>query len=100
MGAALPLEVLDAPETAPSRTIVNDVEVGSGSLANVPDGPLAAVQFLANHLAARGMELKAGEIISTGQTTGIHLVTHGDQIRLEFGAYGGFTLACSDNASR
>jgi 2-keto-4-pentenoate hydratase len=56
---------------------VDGVEVGRGSPAAVPGGPLRALQFLVEHLAGRGRWLVRGDVISTGATTGIHLVRPG-----------------------
>ena len=50
----------------------------------MPGGPLAAVLFLARHLAARGRGLKEGDWVSTGASTGIHPVRPGDAARAVF----------------
>ena len=47
-------------------------------------GPIAALQFLAEQLATRGRHLRAGDIVLTGMTTGIHQVVPGDRGRIEF----------------
>lgn len=73
-----PLEVLTA------RALVNGELVGEGSAAKVMGGPLAALAFLVENLSHRGRSLKAGDYVSTGMTTGIHLVKAGDHVRLEF----------------
>ena len=56
---------------------IDGVEVGRGSPAAVPGGPLQALQFLVEHLASRGRWLVRGDVVSTGATTGIHLVRPG-----------------------
>ncbi|MEQ8348522.1 MAG: hypothetical protein RIB84_29255 [Sneathiellaceae bacterium] len=57
--------------------------MGEGGVAAVPGGPLAALAFLANLLAGRGIGLKAGDIVLTGQTNGVHRVATGQAARAE-----------------
>jgi len=75
-----------------SRTFVNGTLAGEGSAARVAGGPFASAAFLVRQLASRGRQLKAGDIILTGMTTGIHAVSEGDVIRYEFPDIGDFTL--------
>lgn len=63
---------------------VNGRMAGEGSAARVMDGPLAAFGFLVTHLRGRGYTLKAGDYLSTGMTTGIHIVAPGDVSEFEF----------------
>jgi 2-keto-4-pentenoate hydratase len=63
---------------------INDAPVGAGSGASVPGGPFAAVRFLAAHLLARGRCLRAGDLVSTGATTGIHTLSASDRIDIDF----------------
>lgn len=67
-----------------SRMLINGNVVGEGSAANVMGGPIAALQFLAEHLLSRGRYLGAGDVVLTGMTTGIHQVSSGDRGRIEF----------------
>jgi len=67
-----------------SRMLINGNVAGEGSAANVMGGPLAALQFLAEHLLARGRHLRTGDVVLTGMTTGIHQVVSGDRGRIEF----------------
>ncbi|MCM5560241.1 2-keto-4-pentenoate hydratase [Pleomorphomonas sp. JP5] len=67
-----------------SRMSINGSVAGEGSAANVVGGPIAALQFLAEHLLTRGRHLRAGDIVLTGMTTGIHQVVPGDRGRIEF----------------
>lgn len=71
-------------ESLVSRAFVEGELAGEGSAATVPGGPVAAVTFLANHLAARGRTLRRGDIVLTGMTTGIHEVVPGSRALLEF----------------
>jgi len=68
----------------PSRMLIDGEPAGEGSAAVVPDGPLAALEFLANLLAGRGISLNPGDIVLTGQTTGVHRVRPGQTARVEF----------------
>ena len=62
----------DAVNNFQSESFINGQSVGQGGLFTMPNGPLAAVAWLANTLAARGLPLKKGQLISSGATTGIH----------------------------
>lgn len=67
-----------------SRMFVDGVLAGEGSAARVPGGPLGATLWLAGHLATRGRTLRAGDVVSTGMTTGAHVVRPGMIGRIEF----------------
>ncbi|MBI1204062.1 MAG: 2-keto-4-pentenoate hydratase [Rhodopseudomonas sp.] len=67
-----------------SRTSVDGVVVGEGSAAKVPGGPLAALSYLAHHLAALGVGLAVGDVVLTGMTTGVHPVKPGSRAVVEF----------------
>jgi len=58
-------------------TEIDGETVGEGGLFAMPGGPLKAIAWLAGHLAARGRPLKAGQLISSGATTGIHDIVPG-----------------------
>lgn len=58
-------------------TEIDGAVVGVGGLFTMPGGPLKAIGWLAGHLAARGRPLKAGQLISSGATTGIHDILPG-----------------------
>jgi 2-keto-4-pentenoate hydratase len=84
LGPRLPMAVLTDPSSATVVTEINGTRVGEGGAAKVPGGPLAAVLFLARHLAGRGRSLKEGDWVSTGASTGIHPVKPGDTARAVF----------------
>jgi len=71
-----------------SETFVDDRRVGTGSAASVPGGPLAALAFALGRCARRGLPLKAGQLISTGATTGIHDIRIGQSARVVFRGVG------------
>lgn len=92
IGPEIPAALFGQWDQLISRTFVNGELAGEGSAARVAGGPFASVAFLARQLASRGRRLKAGDVVLTGMTTGIHPVTEGDEVRYEFPGIGGFTL--------
>lgn len=58
--------------------------VGRGGAAAVPGGPLAALAFALGCCARRGRALGAGDLISTGASTGIHPVRIGEEAQAAF----------------
>ena len=64
---------------------VNGVQRHQGSGADVMGDPLAPLLWLAEELRRRGEGLMAGEMISTGSTTGMLRVRAGQTIRAVFG---------------
>jgi 2-keto-4-pentenoate hydratase len=72
------------PESLTTRMVIDGAVAGEGSMASVPGGPLAALRFLAEHLATRERHLAAGDIVLTGATTGIHKVRLGGHARIVF----------------
>jgi 2-keto-4-pentenoate hydratase len=62
--------------------------VGGHSL----NDPLQPLVWLANHLSARGIGLKAGDVVTTGSCAGIFYATPGQKVRVEFSGLGTATL--------
>lgn len=56
----------DAIQALEGIAFIDGREVGRGSGRDVLGHPLDALAWLANHLAARGLSMKAGEIVTTG----------------------------------
>ncbi|MCC7461838.1 MAG: fumarylacetoacetate hydrolase family protein [Gammaproteobacteria bacterium] len=79
--ARLPLRVRINGEVA------HDARGGHGF-----NDPLGSVVWLANHLAARGRALAAGDIVTTGSCAGIRFVTAGTCVDVEFGGLGAASL--------
>lgn len=98
VGPELPLSVLDDPASIVTTAEINGVEVGKGDASRVPGGPLGAVLFLVRQLASRGRKLPAGALVSTGASTGIHVVKIGDKARATFG--GTQTMEANITAAR
>ena len=63
-------------------TTINGIEVGRGRGSDVMGHPLNALAWLANSLAARGVSLKAGEIVLTGSLVETKWLNRGDSVRV------------------
>ena len=66
----------------------NGDAVGTGSGANVLGDPRAALTWLVNELSAHGRSVAAGDVVMTGTCVVPVTVSPGDQVRMDFGAYG------------
>jgi 2-keto-4-pentenoate hydratase len=84
VGPKLPDIILTDPSQSSSATEINQRPCGQGDATRVPGGPLRALLFLVEHLGSRGRTLCAGDLISTGATTGIHAVKAGDRVKASF----------------
>jgi len=67
---------------------VNGELMAKGSGEAILGDPYAALQWLANHLAARGRGLRKGELISTGTLTGLCPAQPEDVAMADFGRLG------------
>ena len=74
-----------------ARSYIDDQLVGSGGATMLPGGLLAAYAFALSRSARRGRPLKAGDLIATGNATGIHDITPGQRARVEFEGFGEIT---------
>ena len=70
------------------RALVNGVEVGRGSGADVLGHPHNALAWLANHLAADGKNLRAGQIVLTGSLVKTVWLNAGDEVVMELEGLG------------
>lgn len=75
-------------DTMNCTTIIGRKEVGTGGAHTLTGGFVRSVQFLLELSARRGMPLRAGDMIATGQTTGIHDVKIGETGTADFGVDG------------
>ena len=66
LGAAVPAARAPDLLAVTGRAILNGVEVASGTGADVLGHPHHALAWLAGHLAGRGIQLRAGDIVLTG----------------------------------
>jgi 2-keto-4-pentenoate hydratase len=82
--AALPAQAV--------RLTVDGRTIAAGNGSDVLGNPIACLVWLANALSARGVDLAAGEIVTTGTCTGAQMVSGGVDIVGDFGAYGTVAL--------
>ncbi len=79
----------DLPETGLTcHTWIEGRRVGSGGATMLPGGLRAAFAFALSSSARRGRRLRAGDLIATGNATGIHDISVGQRARIEFDGYG------------
>jgi 2-oxo-3-hexenedioate decarboxylase len=70
------------------RHLVDGKEVAASDGANVLGNPLNALAWLANHLAKRGYEIKAGQWVTSGAATGPIPAPPGSTMSADFGPLG------------
>jgi 2-keto-4-pentenoate hydratase len=70
------------------RALINGVEVGRGTGADVLGHPHNALAWLANHLAADGKGLRAGQIVLTGSLVKTVWLKAGDEVVMELEGLG------------
>jgi 2-keto-4-pentenoate hydratase len=70
------------------RAIINDVEVSRGTGADVLGHPHNPLAWLANHLAAEGKGLRAGQIVLTGSLVKTIWLNAGDKVTMELSQLG------------
>ena len=101
-GLILGAEIRDwAAQPLDSLAVVTSIEgriVGRGAAAQLPRGPIGALQFLAAQAAKLGWPLKAGMLVSTGAVTGVHDIEVGQSAVADFGSHGG--ISCVAVAAR
>lgn len=71
---------------------IDDARVGSGGATTLPGGLRAAIAFALGRSARRGRPLKAGDLIATGNATGIHEILPGQRARVVFAGFGEIAL--------
>jgi len=95
-GLILGARILDWPGIADEKltcqTYIDDVLVGSGGASSLPGGLRAAFAFALSRSARRGRPLKAGDLVATGNATGIHDIVAGQTARIDFAGFG--EIAC------
>jgi 2-keto-4-pentenoate hydratase len=82
---------LDLPKHT-VRLTVNGKPVAEGTGAAVLGDPMTVLVWAANHLSQQGITIEAGQIISTGTTTGIVHLAIGDVAVADFGTLGTIQL--------
>ncbi|KQM29007.1 MULTISPECIES: 2-keto-4-pentenoate hydratase [unclassified Sphingomonas] len=69
----------------PVESRIDDAVVGSATARAMLDGPIGAVAFLVDCLAARGQALMPGTWVSSGAVTGVHQIRPGQRFEADFG---------------
>ncbi|NZA25802.1 2-keto-4-pentenoate hydratase [Luteimonas sp. SJ-92] len=88
MGAEIPdWRAIPEPQLVAATWIGGEC-VGRGGATTLPGGLLAAYAFALARSARRGRPLRRGELIATGNATGIHDVAIGQGVRVEFDGHG------------
>lgn len=72
----------------PVRLTVDGDVKGEGTGANALGHPFRVLDWLVNELSRRGIDLNAGEIVSTGTCTGIVYLDRGQKAVADYGALG------------
>lgn len=75
-------------ETMMSATRMDGRDVGNGGAFKLTGGFVRSVQFLLELTARRGFPLRAGDMVATGQTTGVHNIAVGQTSIVNFGEDG------------
>jgi 2-keto-4-pentenoate hydratase len=70
------------------QTYIDEQLIGQGGATTLPGGLRAAFAFALARSARRGRPLKRGELIATGNATGIHDIVPGQTARIQFDGYG------------
>ena len=70
------------------RAVINGEEAGQGTGADVLGHPHNALAWLANHLAAEGKGLRAGQIVLTGSLVKTVWLNAGDKAVMELSGLG------------
>lgn len=79
-------------ESMACEAFIDGESVGKGGAFRLTGGPARSVQFILELAATRGRPLRAGQLIATGQTTGIHEIRPGQTVRIDFGPDGAISL--------
>jgi 2-keto-4-pentenoate hydratase len=74
-------------------SFIDGSQVGEGGAFRLTGGFIRSVQFVLELNARRGMPLRSGDFVATGQTTGIHDIQTGQSGRLDFGGDGELNCA-------
>ncbi|GLH79649.1 hydratase [Bradyrhizobium sp. SSBR45G] len=88
LGPAIPRAAAGDLAAVQGRAFVNGALAGQGSGADVLGHPLHALAWLANHLAARGDGLEAGQLVLTGSLVKTVWLKPGDRVRMELDGLG------------
>jgi 2-keto-4-pentenoate hydratase len=88
LGEAVPRSSVPDLKAVKGRALVNGEEAGHGTGADVLGHPHNALAWLANHLAAEGRGLHAGQLVLTGSLVKTLWLKAGDKVRMELDGLG------------
>jgi 2-oxo-3-hexenedioate decarboxylase/2-keto-4-pentenoate hydratase len=88
LGQAVPRAAAPELLAVTGRAMINGAEVGQGTGADVLGHPHNALAWLANHLAADGRALRAGEIVLTGSLVKTIWLKAGDRVEMQLDGLG------------
>ncbi len=71
---------------------INGTEAAVGAGGNVLGDPRNALIWIVDDLARYGLQLRAGDIVTTGTTTSPVPIAPGDEVRADFGELGDVTI--------
>jgi 2-keto-4-pentenoate hydratase len=71
-----------------ARVSIDGHSVGNGGALSLPGGPLAGLAFALHRCARNGRPLRAGDVVSSGATTGIHDIRIGQSAQVAFSVDG------------
>lgn len=97
LGAEIPGWQDIAEDALTCRTLVDGIEVGRGGATTLPGGLRAAFAFALARSAKRGRPLKKGDLIATGNATGIHDIRVGQVATIRFDGHG--EISCTATAA-
>jgi 2-keto-4-pentenoate hydratase len=83
LGPAVAFSAAPDLRTVAGRAVVNGKEAGRGTGADVLGHPHNALAWLANHLAAEGKGLHAGQVVLTGSLVKTLWLKAGDRVTME-----------------
>lgn len=92
IGQEIPNWQASSFEEWPVTTLVDGVEVGTGTASAFPNAALGAAKFLFELMAKRRIELEPGQWISSGAVTGVHDARPGQTVTARFDDR--FTVEC------
>ena len=93
LGPSIPRAAAPDLLAVEGRAIINGALSGQGSGADVLGHPHNALAWLANHLAAEGRGLHAGQIVLTGSLVKTLWLKAGDRVVMELGGLGRVAVA-------
>jgi 2-keto-4-pentenoate hydratase len=96
LGAPVPRSAAPDLLTVTGRAIVNGTELSRGTGADVLGHPHNALAWLANHLAAEGRGLHAGQIVLTGSLVKTLWLQAGDRVLMKLDGLGDVSVDFSN----